>query len=444
MGFLMGAFQYAEGILACDGVPLEAVAASVGTPFYVYSRSKVESNLAEVQNALSGRNHLICYSLKANSNPSLLRLLAAKGCGADVVSGGELETALKAGIPPERIVFAGVGKTDAEIEAAVRIGVLSINVESVDELRIVDSIARKTGISARVAIRVNPIVDAKTHPYIATGLRESKFGIPIHQALDAFKLARSLKGLETVGVHCHIGSMILETAPYIEAVRSLSDLIARLARIGVALKHADVGGGLGLDYTHVVDEPGQVKKGLPPGHLFESLLPLLSAWRLRVIFEPGRFIVADSGALVTRVVLTKETGPRKFIVVDAGMNDLIRPCLYSAYHQIVEVRRRVGQMEKVSVVGPICESGDFFAHDRMLPRLERGDLLAVMAAGAYGFSLSSNYNSRLRAPEVLIENGSFRIIREREKTETLWRGTELDKTLAGKVKTPTIKSNIKN
>jgi diaminopimelate decarboxylase len=426
----MGAYQYKDRILSCDGVPLEDIAARVGTPFYVYSRPKVESNLAEIQNALAGRDHLVCYSLKANSNPSLLRFLAAKGCGADVVSGGELETALKLGIPPERIVFAGVGKTDPEIESAVRAGILSINAESADELRIVDGIARGMGRVARVSIRVNPVVDAKTHPYIATGLRESKFGVPIHQAVEAFALAKELKGLETVGVHCHIGSMILETAPYIEAMRSLSDLLPRLALAGVVLKHVDIGGGLGLDYTQVVPEPDQPKKELSPSHLFKALEPLLAAWKLRILFEPGRYIVADAGALVTRVVLTKETGPRKFVVVDAGMNDLIRPCLYSAYHQIVEVHRRGAPLEKVSVVGPICESGDFFAHDRMLPRVERGDLLAVMAAGAYGYSLSSNYNSRLRAPEILIENGSFRIIREREKTEMLWRGTELDKNFS--------------
>jgi len=426
VGLLKHAFQYRDGALHCDGVPLSAVSYRLGTPFYVYSRKRIESNFGSIRRALAGTDHLVCYSLKANSNPTLLRLLAKKGCGADVVSGGELETALRVGIPPERTVYAGVGKTDPEIEAAVRAGLLSINVESFEELRIIDATARRLKRKANVSIRVNPVVDARTHPYVATGLRESKFGVPIDKAEEAYKLSLSLKGLETVGLHCHIGSMIMEAAPYVEAVESLSDLIARLARSGLSLKHVDIGGGLGLDYTRIVDGSKVHKKELTPRRLFEDILPLLRKWNLRILFEPGRYIVADAGVLVTRVVLTKKTGSKKFVVVDAGMNDLIRPCLYSAYHQIVEVRRGGGPMEKVSVVGPICESGDFFAHDRLLPRVNRGDLLAITAAGAYGYSLSSNYNSRLRAPEVLVEGDSFRLIRKREKPETLWRGTELD------------------
>jgi len=422
----MGAFHYRDGILHCEEVSLLDVAMAFGTPLYAYSRNRIQSNAESIRQALSDTDHMICYSLKANSNPSLLRLLSEKGCGADVVSGGELKTALNAGIPAERIVFAGVGKTDIEIEEAIRLNIFSINVESFEELHIVHTAAERMRRKARIAIRVNPVVNARTHPYIATGLRESKFGIPIQQAREAFLLAKSLPALETTGIHFHIGSMILEKEPFIEAVQSTAELIRMLEKSDIHLKHIDIGGGIGVDYTCIVEEETP-KKELPPPLLFSHLRPLLSPLRMKLIFEPGRYMVADTCALVSTVVLTKETGAKKFIVVDAGMNDLIRPSLYSAYHQIVQVKKHGGAAEKVSIVGPICESGDFFAHDRLLPAVKRGDLLAVMAAGAYGYSLSSNYNSRLRAPEILVEGNQFRTIRRRENVEDLWRGTELDR-----------------
>jgi diaminopimelate decarboxylase len=413
-------------MLFCEDVPLWDIVHELGSPCYVYSRNRLVSNFKRVEEALANINHMVCYALKANGNMQLVRLLAEEGCGADVVSGGELRIALKAGIPPDRIVFAGVGKQDWEIEEAVRHGIFSIHAESFEELTIIDRIAGEQKKQAHVAIRINPDIDVNTHPYIATGLQETKFGIEIERAKEAYRLASRMEGLSVEGVHCHLGSMIMEPDPYIAAATSLLGLVDELSSLGIPLEYVDIGGGLGIDSVHVVDDGGPVESGRQktptPEALFEELLPAFQNVPVRLIFEPGRFLIADAGALVTRVTLTKQRGSRRFVVVDAGMNDFIRPALYDAYHQIVAVEKRSGNRENVHVVGPICESGDFFSHERLLPRVGRGDLLALMAAGAYGYALSSNYNGRLRPPEVLVDGGKFCAIRSRESLDTLWEG----------------------
>ena len=392
----------------------------------MYSRKRLESNIQSVKAPLNGIDHLICYALKANANLNLLKILAQKGCGADVVSGGELQLALKAGFPPEKIVFAGVGKTDEEIEQAIRLGIRSINVESYVELDVVNRIARRLGQMAGVAIRVNPEVAISSHHYIQTGVKESKFGIDIDRAEEAFQAAANLPGIQVKGIHCHIGSMITDVEPFVMAVKLMIDLVRRLETQGIMLQNIDIGGGLGIDYTRIVDDGLQNKsnegKGLLPKDLFHHILPLFGGLNVKIIFEPGRYLVADTAALVTCVTLTKRTKQNKFVVVDAGMNDLIRPSLYDSYHQIVAVNPDDRDAETVDVVGPICESGDFFALNRPLSRVKRGDLLAVMGAGAYGYTLSSNYNGRLRPPEILVEGDTYRLIRVREKVEDLWKG----------------------
>jgi diaminopimelate decarboxylase len=427
----MSAFQYKNDILNCEGTALAAIAEAVGTPFYVYSRKRLLDNFNVFINPLQGTGHLVCFAMKANSNPAIVRLFAERGAGADIVSGGELRLALMSGVPADRILYSGVGKTDPEIELAVGQGILALNVESFEELDIVSGIARRMGRTARVSIRVNPKVDPHTHPYIATGLHESKFGIPAEGALDACRKAAGMAGIRLVGVQCHIGSMICDTSPFAESAAFLSDLIRTLLAQGIALEFVDVGGGLGIDYARIVDDGTvpKTKRQSPtnPQKLFDAVLPVFREFGLKFVVEPGRYLVADSAALVTRVTFTKFAGSKRFAVVDAGMNDLIRPCLYDAYHQIVPVRRAPGPSAHYDVVGPICESSDFFAHDRPLPELKRGDLLAVTGAGAYGYSLSSNYNGRPRAPEVLVHGKRFEIIREREDLSVLWRGTGLQR-----------------
>lgn len=428
----MRAFHYRDGQLYCDHVPLARVAQEMGTPLHVYSRRDLEARLQALEDGFGVTPHLICYALKANSNPHLLRILAQKGCGADVVSGGELALALRAGVPPDRIVFAGVGKTDVEIEQALQKNILALNLESLVELEIVQGLAHKLGKCARVALRVNPDIDARTHPYISTGLRQNKFGIALEQVPRALELAASLSAIEVRGLHCHLGSMIMQVEPYVQAAHALANLARRMRAIGLPLEHVDLGGGLGVDYSrvvmngppapiggHLTDEPTEPPT---PQELFRAVGPVFEGMGLRLLFEPGRYLVANCGALITRVTLTKQTAVKKFVVVDAAMNDLIRPCLYHAQHQIVPLCQKESPWETVDVVGPICESADFLAQGRALPRIERGELLAVMSTGAYGYALSSNYNARPRLPEVLVEGASYRLIREREQMEDLWRG----------------------
>ena len=431
----MTAFQYKRDVLHCEGIPLGRIAETVGTPVYVYSRRRLLDNLQAFESPLQNTDHLVCFAVKANANPSIVRLFAERGAGADTVSGGELRLAMMSGVPADRTLYSGAGKTDPEIELAVERGILALNVESFEELDVVQAIALRTGRTARVCIRVNPAVDPKTHPYIATGLRETKFGIPSERGLDACRKAAGMAGIRLVGVQCHIGSMILETSPFAESAAFLAGLIRSLLGEGIRLEFVDVGGGLGIDYTRIVDEGGVAGTGRQtppgPGKLFDAVFPSLKEFGLKLVFEPGRFLVADAAALVTSVAVTKTAGSRRFVVVDAGMNDLIRPSLYDAYHQIVPVRRKSGPMAHADVVGPICESSDFLAHDRPLPELKRGDLLAVTGAGAYGYSLASNYNGRPRAAEVLVHGERFEIIREREGLDVLWRGTGISPDSSG-------------
>ncbi len=421
----MRPFEYRDKVLFCEDLPLNVLADRVGTPFYVYNRNKIEQNYDRIVNALSGTDHLVCYALKANANIELVRILAEKGCGADVVSGGELACALRAGIPPEKIVFAGVGKTDEEIRQAIQSDILSIHVESEAEILIVDEIAAEMKRKARIALRINPNVDAKTHPYITTGLKKNKFGIPWKRVEQTFDLACTLDHVSVEGIHCHIGSMIKSAEPFIQAAESLAEMVEILSAKGILLKNVDIGGGLGVDYEHIVkenpDEGDEPTSIVAPDHLFNAVLPVLQNCGTRFIFEPGRYLVAEAGALITRVTITKEVDEGSYVVVDAGMNDFIRPSLYGAFHQIVTVDQPSATGEEAIIVGPICESTDFFSESRLYPPMKRGDLVAIMGTGAYGHALSSNYNGRPRVPEVLVSGEDFKTIRRRECVEDLWR-----------------------
>ncbi len=410
----MEEFSYRDGQLHCEETPLEAVARSAGTPTYVYSRRAILGAYEAYERALAGLPHLVCYAVKANANLAVLSLLAAVGAGADVVSGGELFRALRAGFDPQRIVFAGVGKTREEIREALKADILCLNVESAAELAAIDEAARAEGIRARVALRVNPDIDPQTHPYIATGLRTSKFGIAYDEALGVYRRAARLAGVEVVGVHMHIGSQLLKVSPIADALERVAALIQALKEEGIAIRYLDVGGGLGIRY----------KNEVPPGQdeYVKALRRTLEALGATVLLEPGRSLVGPAGALLTRVLYRKRTGGKQFLVVDAAMNDLLRPSLYNAYHEVRSVRETGGPRETVDVVGPVCESGDFLAKERELPVLPEGALLALMSAGAYGFAMASNYNARPRPAEVLVSGERAALVRRRESYEDLIAG----------------------
>jgi diaminopimelate decarboxylase len=410
--------------LHCDGVSLEALARRFGTPLYVYSAGQIAARLGLFQHALAGRDHLVCYAVKANSALAILKLLADRGAGFDIVSSGELERVLAAA--PEaagRVVFSGVGKTAAEIDLALRAGILQFNVESQAELALLAARARKLKIRARFALRVNPDVFADTHPYISTGLREHKFGIDIRRASAIYKSAAGNRWLEAHGVSVHIGSQIRSAAPFGAAIERVSKLVRQLRREGIALQAVDAGGGLGIDYhggaptarsSAVGSRGGAFDAAAKVAEYAAALKDALGDFDGRLLIEPGRFLVAQAGALVARVLYVKRNGRKTFVITDAAMNDLISPTLYQAHHEIVPVRPRAGKPRIVDVVGPVCESGDFFAHDRKLAPVEPGDLVALLDAGAYGMAQSSNYNSRPRAAEVLVEGAKARLIRRRE------------------------------
>jgi diaminopimelate decarboxylase len=400
--------------LYCEKVPVAKIAKAVGTPFYLYSHHTLASHFAAVDGAFAAVPHITAYAVKANSNLAILRLFAGLGGGADIVSGGELYRALKAGVPRDKIVFAGVGKSREEIGEALRAKILLFNVESAQELRAIDEVARKHKTRARISLRVNPHIDPKTHPYISTGLKRSKFGIDIDTALEHYKLAATLKGVEVVGVHHHIGSQLTEVQPFVEAMARVLELVDRLNDHGIPIRYLDMGGGLGIPYQN--EEPPS------PREMADAVLPLLRGRNVTLILEPGRVLVGNAGILVTKVLYTKEGEAKNFVVVDAGMSDLIRPSLYEAYHEIRPVVRTSRPPRVVDVVGPICESGDFLAQDRELPSCEPGDLLAVMSAGAYGFAMASRYNSRPFIPEVLVKGNRFVVIRTRETYRDLVRG----------------------
>ncbi len=399
-------YSYREGILHAEELPLDDIARRFGTPCYVYSRAAIESAYGEFASALRGRRSLICYSVKANSNLALLALLARLGAGFDIVSGGELVRVLAAGGDPGKTLFSGVGKSEHEIELALEKRVRCINVESEAELARIERVARRLGRRAPIALRVNPDIDPRTHPYISTGLRENKFGVAHGDAEQLYQRAAALKSIEVVGIGCHIGSLLTEAGPFIAAAERLAALVERLEKLGIQLKHIDVGGGIGIRYRDETPEPVSA--------FVAGALSVLGARRETVVFDPGRSIVGNAGVLLTRVEYVKPG----FLVVDAAMNDLIRPALYGAWHEVRPVRESAPAETVYDIVGPVCESADFLAKGRRLAAVE-GDLLAVLSAGAYGMSMSSNYNSRPRAPEVLVDRSTAHLVRRRESVDEL-------------------------
>jgi diaminopimelate decarboxylase len=409
------AFRYRGNQLYCEDVNLSKVASAAGTPCYVYSRSMVEERYRAYDSALGELPHTICYAVKANSNVSLLRLLSGLGSGFDIVSGGELFRVLKAGGDPAKVVFSGVGKTPAEIEYALDSGIFSFNCESEAEIGLIDELAARRGARARIALRVNPDVDAFTHPYISTGLREHKFGVDIGDAENVYARALELRNIALDTVSCHIGSQLLDASPVFEAIEKMLALIERLRTRGVAIRHLDLGGGLGVAYRGDDQAPAIAE-------FAARVRALLRGRDLHVMVEPGRSIVGEAGVLLSRVLYRKRNGEKEFVIVDAAMNDLLRPALYHAHHEIIPLSRDGSESIRADVVGPVCESADFLARDRLIADVQAGDAVAVCTAGAYGFVLSSNYNSRPRAPEVLVEGGQWRIIRKRETYEHLISG----------------------
>jgi diaminopimelate decarboxylase len=410
-------FEYKNGQLHCEGIPIQRIAEKVGTPFYLYSYNTLVRHFTVFNNAFEGIPHLVCYSAKANSNLTLIRLFVNMGGGVDVVSGGEIYRALKGGAPPKKIVFSGVGKREDEIEYALKAGILMFNVESSQELQVINDVAGRAGKKAPVAIRVNPDIDPKTHPYISTGLKQNKFGIDILRAPMAYRLASQLPNLEVVGIDCHIGSQLVEVEPIIEALRKLKALVENLRNEGMEIKYLDLGGGLGITYE---DEE--------PPHPVEYAANILEEFRgfgCTLILEPGRVIVGNAGVLISKVLYIKENEEKRFVIVDAGMNDLVRPSYYGSYHQILPVKEERREEFVADVVGPICESSDFLAKGRRIPKIGPGELVAVMSAGAYGFSMSTNYNSRLKVAEVLVRDDQMYVIRQREDYEDLVRGERI-------------------
>ena len=421
----MDFFNYKNGELYCEDVPADKIAREVGTPAYVYSKATLLRHYRQVADAFKPVNATICYSVKSCGNINLLKVLAAEGCSFDVTSGGELFRSLQAGGDPKKMIYAGVGKTDAEIIDALNVGIAAFNIESEAEIENIDRVAASIGKTAIGALRINPDVDAKTHAKTTTGKKGNKFGVDIDRAEAVFEKYRNLKHLRIAGLHLHIGSPVYEIQPYVDAVTKAQALIERLTVLGHSIEWFDLGGGFAVNYRN----PTQA---LPVTEHAKALLPLLKDKPYKIALEPGRYIVGNAGILLTKVLYRKSSGLKQFVIVDAGMNDLIRPTLYDAYHfiwpanpqaaDVPETRdedRKPVDGEVVDVVGPICESGDYLAKDRLLPRTKRGDLMAVFTAGAYGFAMSSNYNNRPRAPEVLVDGSSYKIIRRRETYEDL-------------------------
>jgi diaminopimelate decarboxylase len=404
-------FPLRGGRLHAESVPLESIAARFGTPCYVYSRAALESAYRAFVDALAGRDHLVCYALKANSNLAVVGLLARLGAGFDIVSGGELARVIAAGGDPGKVVFSGVGKGEAEIRQALAAGILCFNVESASELARIERIAATAGKRAPVSLRVNPDVDPKTHPYISTGLKENKFGVAFEDALPLYRQAAASASLEVVGIDFHIGSQITEVTPFADALERALELVGALEGRGVRLHHIDLGGGLGIRYRD--ETPPAVADYLRP------MLAKLAGRSERILLEPGRALVGNAGVLLARVEYLKQGSERNFAVVDAAMNDLLRPALYDAWHDIVPVAPRGGATRRYEIVGPVCETADFLGHARDLA-LEEGDLLAIRSAGAYGMSMSSNYNTRPRAAEVMVDGAAAHLVRERESVASLF------------------------
>ena len=420
----MNHFKYQDGELYCEDVRIEEIAAQVGTPFYLYSSATLKRHFTAFESGFKGMAHQTCFAVKACSNIAVLNLFAKLGGGADIVSGGELFRALKAGIDPEKIIYSGAGKTRKELREALQADILMFNVESPQELDRLNDVAAELNKTARIAFRINPDVDPKTHAYISTGLAKNKFGIPVAEAAQEYLRAEAMPHIEIVGVSCHIGSQLTQVEPFIEALRKVKAFIATLEAHGIQINYLDMGGGIGIPYDdeqppHPIDYAAAVRAEL-------------KGMDCTLILEPGRVLAGNAGVLVTEVQYTKANRggeeEKRFIIVDAAMNDLARPSLYGAYHEILPVRESAPESgrQKADVVGPICETGDFLAKDRLLPDVRPGELLAVMSSGAYGFSMSSNYNSRPKVAEVLVSGGSFKVIRQRESYEDLVRGEMAD------------------
>jgi diaminopimelate decarboxylase len=408
-------FQYKGGGYYVEDVPVKEIADAVGTPCYVYSNSALEGDFDVFRDAFSDINPLICFSVKANSNLAVLKTYTNLKIGFDVVSGGELFRVLRVGGDPSKVVFSGVGKTEEEMKSAIEVGILFFNVESIEELHLLNNVAMGIGKKARIALRVNPDIDPKTHPYISTGLKKSKFGIEIGKAVDVYKEAARMEGIEVVGIDAHIGSQIFQLDPFVESLKKLIELGDALGKEEINVQYVDLGGGLGITYEESEMPPH-------PKEYADVIKREIRGTPYKLVLEPGRALVGNAGILLTRVLYVKKGASKKFVVVDAAMNDLIRPAFYDSYHEIVTADESLGDEEIVDVVGPVCESGDFFAKDRGLPKVKRGDLLAILSAGAYGFAMSSNYNTRPRAPEVMVRGEEFFVVRGRETYEDLIRG----------------------
>ena len=407
-------FLYRNNELYCEDVPIRMIAEKVGTPFYLYSHATLKRHFLVFNEAFEGLERLVCFSAKANTNLAILKLFESLGSGLDVVSGGELYRGLKAGFSPDKIVYSGVGKRIHEIDYALEADILMFNVESLEELELIDERAGLLQRKAPVAIRVNPDVDPKTHPYISTGLKKNKFGIDTETATEGYKIASKLKNINIMGIDCHIGSQITESKPFIEALESLKKLINELGQMGIEIRYMDMGGGLGIKYED--ESPPH------PREYARAIVESLKGSNLQLILEPGRVIVGNAGILVSRVLFRKSGKVKEFVIADAGMNDLMRPTLYGAFHAIEPVINTENQPITADVVGPICETGDFLAIDRKMPDVKKGDLIAVMSAGAYGFTMSSNYCSRPRAAEVMVKDDRFHVVRARESYEDLVDG----------------------
>lgn len=415
-------FTHRNDEMYCEDVPVRDIVEAVGTPVYVYSLARLRDAFRAFDDAFADTRRLVCFSVKANSNLAVLRSFVNEGSGFDIVSGGELFRVLKAGADPGKVVFSGVGKTREEMEYALRSGILMFNVESEQEMEVLDRVAGGMGTAAPVSFRINPDVDPKTHPYIATGMKQSKFGIGVGPAAEAYRRAVSLPHVKVVGVDCHIGSQLTSTLPFSDAAARVRAFIDALPQEGADIRYVDLGGGLGIRYDD--EEPPD------PGEYAKALVDGVRGLDVTLVLEPGRSLVGNAGVLVTRVLYLKRTESKNFVVVDGAMNDLVRPALYGAFQSVRPVFRREADPMTADVVGPICESGDFLARDRSIPTPAQGDLLAVMSAGAYGFTMASNYNTRPRAPEVLVDGGEFSVVRERETLESLVAGERIPVTLS--------------
>lgn len=410
-------FNYQNGELFCEDISIKAITDRVGTPVYIYSAKTLKRHYSVFKKAFVKTKPLICYSVKACSNIAIVSLFSSMGAGADIVSGGELFRTLIGGVNNKKIVYSGVGKTEEEIRYALKNNILMFNVESMEEIEVINSAAGRLGVKAPVSIRVNPNINVHTHPYISTGLKKNKFGIDIECAAEAYKTAKSKPHIRIVGIDMHIGSQLTDISPVISALKKLLGLIKMLGQNGINIKYIDIGGGLGITYKN--------ERTVDPETYAHAIENILDSFKGRLILEPGRVLAGNAGILAAKVLYRKNNGNKQFMIVDAAMNDLIRPSFYDAYHEILPVRKTRSKILKQDIVGPICETGDFFAHGRSLPLLEKGELIAVMSAGAYGFSMSSNYNSRKRAAEVLVNGGEYHVIRKRETDKDIIRSEQI-------------------